>query len=420
MSGDENGGGHEEGGGFIPESWEPAIKKGESIFGGVGDALTGLDVGNRISGALPYANMLSKFAGGGIGDTASALWQNKSALWGAGSTAAEEGHGFLGGASKALGPIGQAMGAVNAVTGGIEVANDIKKEGFDDGHGGGAYHDANAYNHAGGAALGAAHAILPMLGPYGKAADLGLSVGEVGAKYGGQAAGWAFGDQAKFSADSVAGGLIRGTFGDQSMGEQVRQGIGNTFGHGGVANAVGWGADVLTNSAMLPQQLGTTIGKGIWNEGSAIVDGIANGKGAVGGWLKNSAAPWVENTASNAWNGAKNLGSSALNTASNLGHSALNAGSSALNWAGNEASSLGHSALNAGSSALNWAGNEASNLGHSALNAGSSALNWAGNTASNLGNGALNAGKSALNTVSSGASTLAHGASSVVSSVMSW
>lgn len=373
MSGpDENGGGGGEGGhGFIPESWEGAIKTGEKALGYGGDLLTGLDIANKASGAIPTIQAFSPFMGGAW----NTIKSNPMDLFRTGSEVAEEGGGFLGGASKAMGPIGQGLGAISAVTNGVELANDIKKEGFDDGHGGGAYHDANAYNHAGGAALGAAHAILPFLGPYGKAADLGLSVGEMGANYGGKAAGWAFGDQAKFSADSVAGGLIRGTFGDQSMGEQVRQGIGNTFGHGGVANAVGWGADVLTNSAMFMPQLGSTIGKGIVNEGSAIWDGIANGKGAVGKTL-NGWGHSIADTASNAWDGAKNLGGQALN---------------------------------AGGQALNWAENK-----------GSQALNWAGNTASNIGHSAVDMGKSAINTVSNAGSSLVHGAGSVISSVASW
>ncbi len=340
--GGENGSG-EGGHGFIPESWEPAIKKGESWFGNIADGVTGVDAGLRTVGALPYAQMLSKFAGGGVGETAKALWDNKGELFNTGTEAAE-GTGL----GKALGPIGVGMGAISAVSNGVELANDIKKDGL-----AGAYHDQEAYNHLGGATPGAAHTILPFLGPYGKAADFGLSVGEAGANLGGKAAGWAFGDDAKFSADSVAGGLIRGTFGDQSMGEGVRQSIGNTFGHGGVANAVGWGADVLTNTAMMPANLGMTVGRGLWNEGSAVVDSIANGKGAVGSAL-NTAGKWVGNEAKSIGTGALDMGRSALNTASNIGSQALDMGSSALHTAGDLGSKAISGVGNTVNKVLSW------------------------------------------------------------------
>jgi hypothetical protein len=381
MSGNEGegGGGGGEEGGFLHGGWETAMKWAENIGGYAGDAQTGLDVANRLSGALPIAQGLSQFAGGGMGGLWNVIKSNPTELWNAGSEAAEAGGGFLGGASKVMGPLGVGMGAFSAARNGVEMANDISKEGWDNGKGGGAYHDANFYNHAGGAALGAAHTILPFLGPYGKAADLGLSVGELGANYGGKAAGWAFGDQAKFSADSVAGGLIRGTFGDQSLGEQARQGIGNVFGHGTAANIAGWGADIATNSAMFLPQLGATVGRGLWNEGSAIVDGIANGRGAIGGALNHA------------------------------GHAVADGASAAWDWTKGAASSAGSAIANGASSAYNWAGNAASTAGNAISNAGSSALNWAGNTASSAGHA-----------ISSGASSLVHGAGSVISSVASW
>jgi len=352
--GENNGGGGEENGGFLGEGGVKGIEKGLGWMGIGGSVLGGLDMANKISGAIPYASMLNRFAGGGM-NTVSTLAHNIPELWSAGSEAAEAGHGILGPASKLMGPIGQVMGGVQAVADGAMVANDFSKKGFD-----GAYHDSNTYNHAGGAALGAAHAILPALGPYGMAADAALAGGEMAANLGGKAAGWAFGDGAKFNADSVAGGLIRGTFGDQSLGEKARQGIGNTFGHGTAANIAGWGADLAINSATLPMQLGTTVGRGIWNEGSAIVDSIANGKGAVGHAL-NSAGHWAADTASNAWHGATNFAGNAAHTiadgASNAWHGATNFASNTAHNIADGASNLWHSGTsaisNAGSTALN-------------------------------------------------------------------
>jgi hypothetical protein len=381
-----NGGGEGGGHGFLSEEWEQRLEGGLLGMGHVGEGATALDLANKGSGALRTAQAFAPFEGGLM----NVIRNNPMELLKSGSELAEHGGGFLGGASKALGPLGSIMGGIQAGTDGVLAANDIAKEGWDNGKGGGAYHDQKFYNHVGGSALGAAHAVLPWLGPYGAAADLALTGGELAANYGGKAAGWAFGDKAKFSADSVAGGLIRGTFGDQSAGEQVRQGVGNVLGHGTAANVVGWGADVATNAAMFPAQLGATVGRGLWNEGSAIVSSIANGEGAVGGALNHA------------------------------GHAVANGVSSAAHWAGDTASSLGRGALNAGSSALNWAGNTASNLGHSALNAGSSALNWAGNTASNIGNTASNLGHSALNAGSSALHSVADAGSSAIHAITSW
>jgi hypothetical protein len=365
MSGPEGGEGGGEGGGeqhgFLSEAWEQRI---EGLLGHDTNAsavLGGVDAANRASG-------MAQVAGN----------PGLAKLFFEGSHLAEEGHGLLGAGAKAMPFIGSALGGVTALGNGVLAANDIAKEGWDNGHGGGAYHDQTFYNHAGGTALGAAHAVLPWLGPYGAAADLALTGGEMAANYGGKAAGWAFGDKAKFNAESVAGGLIRGTFGDQSAGEQVRQGVGNVFGHGGVANAVGWGADIATNAALLPMQLGSTVGRGIYNEGSAIVNSIANGEGAVGGAL-NHAGHAVADGARSAWNWAGN-------TANTVGHGISNA-----------ASTVGHGLSNAAS----WAGNTASNIGSGIANTASNIGSGIANTASNVGHGISNAASSVGNAASS-------------------
>jgi hypothetical protein len=157
-----------------------------------------------------------------------------------------------------------------------------------------AYHDPKVYDRTVGAGLYSAHSILPKLGLEGLAADGALRAGEAATNGAGNAAGWAFGDKAKFSTETVGGGLIRGMFGDQSAGESVRQGVGHMFGHGTTANVVGAGAEVVANLAMAPVNLASTVGRGIASEGAGIVDGIANGKGVVGGAL-NTAGHAIAN-----------------------------------------------------------------------------------------------------------------------------
>jgi hypothetical protein len=124
----------------------------------------------------------------------------------------------------------------------------------------------------------------------------------VTADLGGYLAGKAFGkDAGAFSADSVAGGLIRGTFGDQSPGELARQGVGSLLGHGTAANIVGGVADVGVNLANLKGDLGATVGRGIDSESAAISSGIANGQGVVGHALNtagHATGQFLDNTAS--------------------------------------------------------------------------------------------------------------------------
>jgi hypothetical protein len=157
-----------------------------------------------------------------------------------------------------------------------------------------AYHDPHVYERTVGAGLYGAHKVLPGLGLPGMMADGAIREGEAVTNGAGNAAGWAFGDKAKFSTESVGGGLLRGMVGDQSAGEQARQAVGHVFGHGTAANALGGAADVATNVALAPVNLATTVGRGIYNEGAGIVDGIANGKGVVGGAL-NTAGHAVSN-----------------------------------------------------------------------------------------------------------------------------
>jgi hypothetical protein len=377
-------GGGNEGGGFLGPTSGP-LETGLSVGGRVSQAGDGLGaVGTAISGANAYSHIAP------FGGTLFDAFTN-------GSHALEEGESVLGGAGKALGPLGQVFGGVSAVGHGVQVANDISREGA-----AAAYHDPEAYTHAGGAALGAAHALLPFAGPYGEAANLALTGGELAADAGGALAGKAFGKDAGFSADSVAGGLIRGTFGDQSPGEQARQGVGNLLGHGTAANILGGAADIGVNVANLPGSLATTVGRGIFSEGEAIGSGIANGQGVVGHAL-NTAGHAVAD-------GVGAAGTWAGNTASAAGTGIANGWNATQQWAGNTASTIGTGLGAAGT----WAGNTASTVGNGLANGASAAGTWAGHTASTVGNGLAN-----------GAGAVGHAlthnpVANAVGSVLSW
>lgn len=401
MSGghDEEGGHgqqpHHERGGFLGP-WEHTI---ESVLGHQTNAAYGvgaLDAANRASGASRVARAFGPFADIVGSPTARELF------W-SGSEVAEHGGGFLRGAGKALGPIGSVLGGVQAVGNGLLAANDISREGWDDGHGGGAYHSQEFYNHTGGAALGTAHAILPWLGPYGAAADLALTGGEFVANQAGRASQWAFGENAGFSADSLAGGLIRGTYGDQSLGEGVRQSIGDTFGHGTAANIAGWGASVLTNTAAMPANLAMTAGRGIYNAGSTVWNSIANGEGAVGGAL-NSAGHWTADRASEAWdwttNAASTVGNGIANTATNAWNATTDVAGRAWNATTDFTSRAGNAIANTASNAWDTTTDLAGRAGTAISNTASNAWNGATDLAGRAGSAISDTASSAWNTVS--------------------
>jgi hypothetical protein len=376
MSDPDNGEGGE-GGGFLGPTSGP-LETGLGIGNRVSQAGDGLGaVGTAIAGANAYSHIAP------FGGTLFDAFTN-------GSEALGSGESVLGSAGKALGPLGQVLGGVSAVGHGVQVANDISREGA-----AAAYHDPEAYTHAGGAALGAAHALLPFAGPYGEAANLALTGGELAADATGALAGKAFGKDAGFSADSVAGGLIRGTFGDQSPGEKARQGVGSIFGHGTAANIAGGVADVGVNLAALPMSLGATVGRGIVNEGLAIGNGIANGQGAVG---------------------------HALNTA---GHAVANGASAATNWVGNEASAAGHGIANGWNASTQWAGNAANTVGTGLSNAastvGTGLSNGAHATGQFLGNAASTVGTGLSNGAGAVGHAITHNpVSNAIGKVFSW
>lgn len=268
---DNNGNNPNNNGGFLGAAGQAAVHTGMTIGKDIQSGIGALGKVDQAAGAFNVSRALAPFEGGMLN-----TFKHPLDLWQAGGEIANE-SSIFGPAAKLAGPAGQVLGAAQAIGNGVQLGNDISKEGP-----GRAYHDANAYNHAGGMALGASHALLPFLGPYGEAANVGLSVGETAANLGGKAAGWMFGDKAKFDANSVAGGLTRGLIGDQSLGEQARQGVTGLLGNNAVGNTAGVVADVATNVVVLPQNLANTVATGVTHEVSAMADGATHAASQVG------------------------------------------------------------------------------------------------------------------------------------------
>ena len=183
-------------------------------------------------------------------------------------------------------------------------ANDFSKEGA---------HSDKGYEHLGGAALGGAGAALSCT-PYG----VGLAAAEVGTDLVGKGAGKLFGKNAEFSADSVAGGLIRGTMGDKSLGWGAGSWVSDHLGGGTLGKIAGTatGAAINLNPITMGMNLGKTVGSGLWDEGKAIWGGLNDkstpaGKAvsAVGSGL-SSAGSAIGGAAKSAWGGIKSVGSS--------------------------------------------------------------------------------------------------------------
>jgi hypothetical protein len=156
---------------------------------------------------------------------------------------------------RVLGPLGTVLSVQQMANAGTDISHDVNREGW-----GQAYHDPEFYSHMGSMQSGLSHLVLPEMGVPGKLLDLGLSGVEAGLNQAGSWAGNTFGEKAKFSSDSVAGGILRKTWGDQSPGEAERQLVRQVAGDNPIANAVGTAADVGMNAFLSPVTSITSAG----------------------------------------------------------------------------------------------------------------------------------------------------------------
>lgn len=226
-------------------------------------------------------------------------------------------------AGKALPGVGAVMGGIS---GGINLGmavNDFSKEGA---------HSDKGYEHLGGAALGGAGAALSCT-PYGAA----LAAGEVVTDLAGAGMGKLFGEKAGFSADSVAGGLIRGTMGDKSLGWGAGSWVSDHLGGGTLGKVAGVGTGALVNAATLPINLAKTVGTGLWDEGKAIWGGLNDPNTLAGKGVKA-----VGSGLSSAWGGIKSAGSAIGSGLSSAGSAIGGAASSAWGGMKSVGSGIGH------------------------------------------------------------------------------
>jgi hypothetical protein len=232
------------------------VGNGDSLFGGIAS------VGNIVAGAGKL--MQDDPNWGGIGDLV------------AGGIGIAEGTGLT-----SMGPWGAAIGGgAQALTNGYEAYENFSKGDKDGG-----------WNSVGDASIGALHA---GLGSWCPVAELYISAAETGLNLLGTGFGMIGGDDAKFSAGSAVGGLMRGMVGDESMGSWVSDQVGGGTGGailGGVTNAVAMPlnvADSVTGGVV--NTIGNTIDGwfGFGSEGrddywGMAKDGIGSGISAVGG-----------------------------------------------------------------------------------------------------------------------------------------
>ncbi len=99
-----------------------------------------------------------------------------------------------------------------------------------------------------------------------------IGAGMAAADMAGQATKYAGGDDAEFSADSITGGLLRGTLGDESLGWSAGSAVSNTLGGGVGADVVGGIAGTALNLAALPLNLADTAIGGAVNFGADLYD----------------------------------------------------------------------------------------------------------------------------------------------------
>ncbi len=191
--------------------------------------------------------------------------------------------------------IAEKLPFVGAAAGGLSAGLNLGMAGYDFAKQG-AHSDAG-YEHLGGAALGGAGAALSCT-PYG----LALAGAELQTDALGYGAGKLFGKEAGFNADKVAGGLIRGTMGDKSMGWGAGSWVSDHLGGGtlGKIAGTGVGAAINLNPIGLGMNLGKTVGTGLWDEGKAIWHGLNDPTTMAGGAMKS-----IGGAASSAWGGIK-------------------------------------------------------------------------------------------------------------------
>lgn len=242
----------------------------------------------------------------------------------------------------------------------------------------------DAWGSAGDATIGALHA---GLGSWCPVAEMYISAGELALDGLGTAAGWIGGEDAKFGAGDVVGGLLDAIIPEEedAWSNQAGNWVNNAVGGGTLGTVLGAGAAGLTNVVAAPVNILDATAGGIVNTIGNMFDNDDGPGGAsrddYWGQFKNWAGDGISSGARSAWN-----------------------------WAGDTANSVADGAGRAWDATTNFVGDTAHSVANGAGRAWDATTNFVGNTAHSVANGAGRAWNATTNAVSGAAHTVADGA----------
>ncbi|MGE0400624.1 MAG: hypothetical protein AB7T06_28195 [Kofleriaceae bacterium] len=266
--------------------------------------------------------------------------------------------------------------------------------------------EREAWGSTGDATLGALHA---GIGSWCPVAELYISAGELALDGLGTAAGWAGGDDAKFGAGDVVGGLLDAIIPEEEDAISNRAGnwVHDSVGGGTLGTVLGAGAAGLTNVVAAPVNILDATAGGIVNTVGNMFDDDSGPGGSqrddYWGQFKNWAGDGISSGASAAWDWAGD-------TANSVATGAGEAWDATTNAVSNTASTVARGAGRAWDATTNAVSNTASTVARGAGRAWDATTNAVSNTASTVARGAGRAWDATTNAVSNTASTVARGA----------
>jgi hypothetical protein len=309
--------------------------------------------------------------------------------------------GNIGNAGKYLGPAGIALDVASA---GMGIANAV--DGFQSGK------PDEGWNGVGQTANGAIGAGLSAYPP-GAAAFAAYSI--LGDSLGGISG--AIQPDTAFNADSMTGGMIRGMFGDESMGADVANALGG--------GALGWTAGTAMNllpTTMMVNQADTVAG-GIVNWAGNMFDSDDGVRDDYWGQAKSAVGNGVSSAAGAVGRGAMAAGRGIGNGVMAAGRGIGNAASAVGSGIGTAASAIGSGAMAAGRGIGNGVmaagrgiGTAASAVGSGIAGGARAVGNGIGTAASAVGSGIASAGRG----IGNAASAVGSGIGNAASAVASW
>jgi len=289
-------------------------------------------------------------------------------------------------AGKYLGPAGIALDVASA---GMGIANAV--DGFQSGN------QDEGWNGVGQTANGAIGAGLSAYPP-GAAAFAAYSIlGDgLGAISGGIEADTAF------NADSMTGGMLRGMFGDESMGADVANSLGG--------GALGWTAGTLANLNPVTMGLNQadTVAGGIVNWAGNMIDSDEGTRDDYWGMAKNAVGNGVSSAAGAVGRGIGSAASAVGGGIMSAGRGIGNAAGAVGRGIGSAASTVGNGIVGGARAVGNGIGTAASAVGSGLASAG----RGIGSAASAVGSGIAGGARAVGNGIGSAASAVGGGIAS--------